>query len=129
MKQSAVSIIVVNFDGLEHLATLFASLHSLRYPQKIIEIVFVDNESDDGSVGWAKEKYPHVRVVENEREWMVPLKEELGVDYMLDAGHKIEYTLEGLFKELKEAGLEPESWEIRWGEIWCVAVPEDGETP
>ena len=67
MKQSAVSIIVVNFDGLEHLATLFASLHSLRYPQELIEIVFVDNGSDDGSVGWVKEKYPHVRIIENER--------------------------------------------------------------
>jgi len=65
-----------------------------------------------------------VRVPMYEREWMVPLKEELGIDYMLDAGHEIEYTLEGFFGELRAAELKPESWEIRWGEIWCSAVPE-----
>jgi hypothetical protein len=60
-----------------------------------------------------------------DREWMVPMKDELGVEYMLDAGHEIEYTLDCLFRELSEAGLKPERWEIKWGEIWCVAVPEE----
>ena len=65
-----------------------------------------------------------IRVPMYQREWMVPLKEELGVEYMLDAGHEIEHTQEQLFEELNAAGLRPESWEIRWGEIWCRAVPE-----
>jgi 2-polyprenyl-3-methyl-5-hydroxy-6-metoxy-1,4-benzoquinol methylase len=65
-----------------------------------------------------------LRVPMYEREWMVPLKEELGIDYMLDATHKIEYTQEQFFQELGAAGLAPETWEIRWGEIWCRAKPK-----
>ncbi|MBI5114993.1 class I SAM-dependent methyltransferase [Candidatus Poribacteria bacterium] len=65
-----------------------------------------------------------LRVPMYEREWMVPLKQELGIDYLLDATHEIEYTQEQFFEELKAAGLVPEAWEIRWGEIWCCATPE-----
>ncbi len=65
-----------------------------------------------------------IRVPMYEREWMVPMKQELGVDYMLDAGHEIEYTLEVFFGELREAGLKPVKWDIKWGEIWCVAAPD-----
>lgn len=64
-----------------------------------------------------------IRVPMYEREWMVPLKEELGIEYVLDAGHEIEYTQQHLFDELRAAGLNPENSEIRWGEIWCRAVP------
>lgn len=59
------------------------------------------------------------RVPMYEREWMVPLKEELGVEYRLDRTHYIEYTQEKFFDELKTAGLSVESYEIRWGEIWA----------
>lgn len=67
-----------------------------------------------------------IRVPMYEREWMVPLKEELGIKYVLDAGHEIEYTQESLFEEFRAAGLEPEECEIRWGEIWCRAVSVGG---
>jgi len=71
-----------------------------------------------------------IRVPMYEREWMVPLKAELGIEYMLDATHKIEYTQNQFFEELCAAGLSPESCEIGWGEIWCRAVsarPAAGE--
>lgn len=64
-----------------------------------------------------------IRVPMYEREWMAPLKEELGIEYVLDPGHEVEYTQERLSEELGAAGFEPENWEIRWGEIWCLAVP------
>ena len=54
-----------------------------------------------------------IRVPMYEREWLAPMKEELGIDYLLDAGHEIEYTQEGLFKELSGAGLRPKHWEIK----------------
>ena len=64
-----------------------------------------------------------IRVPTFERDWRVPLKKELGLDYRLDATHFIEYTQESFREELSQAGLEAASLECRWGEIWCVTKP------
>ena len=64
-----------------------------------------------------------IRVPLFERDWRVPLKRELGVDYYLDPTHCVEYGWEELQRELAQAGLEVARHEIRWGEIWCVSVP------
>jgi SAM-dependent methyltransferase len=64
-----------------------------------------------------------MRVPLFERDWRVPLKKELGLDYRLDATHFIEYTKESFLEELAQAGLESKILECRWGEIWCVAEP------
>lgn len=61
-----------------------------------------------------------IRVPIFERDWRVPLKKELGVDYRLDPTHRIEYTQEEFFNELSQAGLRAEAYEVRWGEIWAV---------
>lgn len=53
-----------------------------------------------------------------ERDWRVPLKRELGVEWRLDDTHEIEYTLEAFSEEMEEAGLEINHLEVRWGEIW-----------
>jgi 2-polyprenyl-3-methyl-5-hydroxy-6-metoxy-1,4-benzoquinol methylase len=66
-----------------------------------------------------------IRVPLFERDWRVPLKEELGVDYRLDPTHCTEYTLEGFIKEMKEAGLKVVDQEIRWGEIWVEVRPNE----
>jgi 2-polyprenyl-3-methyl-5-hydroxy-6-metoxy-1,4-benzoquinol methylase len=62
------------------------------------------------------------RVPMYEREWMVPLKEEVGVEYRLDQTHHIEYTQEDFFSELEAAGLKVKNYEVRWGEIWAEAA-------
>jgi ubiquinone/menaquinone biosynthesis C-methylase UbiE len=64
-----------------------------------------------------------VRVPVFERDWRVPLKKELGIDYRLDSTHHIEYLQEEFYSELDNAGLKPVHTEFRWGEIWCVAEP------
>ncbi|ODS37373.1 hypothetical protein BEH94_07810 [Candidatus Altiarchaeales archaeon WOR_SM1_SCG] len=64
-----------------------------------------------------------IRVPLFERDWRVPLKKELGIDYRLDATHYIEYTQEEYFEELQQAGLKATYAEFRWGEIWSVAEP------
>ena len=64
-----------------------------------------------------------IRVPLYERDWRVPLKEELGVDHRLDSTHFIEYTQEEFFEELSQAGLKATHVEFRWGEIWSVAEP------
>jgi len=64
-----------------------------------------------------------IRVPLFERDWRVPLKKELGLDYRLDATHEIEYTLESFAQEMAEAGLTITHQEVRWSELWVEAVP------
>lgn len=60
-----------------------------------------------------------IRVPLFERDWRVPLKEELGVDWRLDATHETEYTLESFAEEIAEAGFSIVHQEVRWGEVWA----------
>jgi 2-polyprenyl-3-methyl-5-hydroxy-6-metoxy-1,4-benzoquinol methylase len=64
-----------------------------------------------------------IRVPLFERDWRVPLKKELGVEYRLDPTHEIEYTQEIFAAEMEEAGLTMTYQEIRWGEIWAECQP------
>lgn len=62
-----------------------------------------------------------LRVPLFERDWRVPLKKELGVEWRLDSTHEIEYTQEQFACELACAGLYITDFQIRWSEIWCEA--------
>ncbi len=64
-----------------------------------------------------------IRVPTFDRDWRVPLKKELGLDYFLDDTHFIEFTDETFAKEMREAGLEIVSKTVNWGEIWAVLKP------
>lgn len=66
-----------------------------------------------------------IRVPLFERDWRVPLKKELGVEWRLDPTHETEYTLESFADEMTAAGLTVTDQEVRWGEIWAEAVPRD----
>ncbi|MEM6885412.1 MAG: class I SAM-dependent methyltransferase [Verrucomicrobiota bacterium] len=59
-----------------------------------------------------------IRVPMFDREWRVPLKKELGVDYRLDPTHEIEFTKKIFLEEMAEAELIIKELEVRWGEIW-----------
>lgn len=70
-----------------------------------------------------------LRVPMYERDWRVPLMDEVGVDYRQDITHFTEYTQESFQRELQEAGLEITYSEIRWGETWAEAVPVRNTQP
>lgn len=59
-----------------------------------------------------------IRVPVFERDWRVPLKKELGVEWRLDPTHETEYTLETFAEEMQAANLKIDHLEVRWGEIW-----------
>jgi 2-polyprenyl-3-methyl-5-hydroxy-6-metoxy-1,4-benzoquinol methylase len=59
-----------------------------------------------------------IRVPLFERDWRVPLKQELGLEWRLDDTHETEYTLESFRAEIAAAGLTIRHIEVRWGEIW-----------
>ena len=60
-----------------------------------------------------------IRVPLYERDWKVPFKEELGVDWRLDPTHETEYTIATFTDEIKDTGLCISSLEVHWGEIWA----------
>jgi SAM-dependent methyltransferase len=60
-----------------------------------------------------------IRVPLFERDWQVPLKRELGVEWRLDSTHETEYTLESFADEISQAGCRIVHQEVRWGEIWA----------
>ena len=64
-----------------------------------------------------------VRVPMVDRDWVVPLRHELGLTYFSDPEHEVEYTPELLREELRAAGWAMSDPTLRWGEIWVEATP------
>lgn len=56
-----VSIVVLNYNGLEHLKTCLDSVLSTDYPN--FEVIVVDNGSTDGSAEFIKKAYPSVKLL------------------------------------------------------------------
>jgi len=52
------SVIIVTWNGLEHLKTFLPSVCATEYPD--FEIILADNASSDGSVEWVQEHFPDV---------------------------------------------------------------------
>lgn len=65
MKKELVSVIIVNWNGVEHLKKCLPSLYAQSY--KNIEVILVDNGSEDGSVEWAKGNYSKIKIVVNKK--------------------------------------------------------------
>ena len=63
-----------------------------------------------------------IRVPAFDRDWRVPFKKDLGVEWRLDVTHETEYTLESLRAELEEGGLEVDELVANWGEYWVSAT-------
>lgn len=63
-----------------------------------------------------------IRVPVRDRDWLVPLRRELGLDDRLDATHQTEYTAESFAGEIADAGLKIVEQHFRWGEIWAECV-------
>lgn len=59
-----VTVIVLNFNGKDHLGDCLDSLLALDYPPERLEIMVVDNGSVDQSVPFVRQVYPSVRLLE-----------------------------------------------------------------
>jgi SAM-dependent methyltransferase len=59
-----------------------------------------------------------IRVPLFERDWQMPLRRELGVNYYSDDDHKIEHGLDEFRAELAAANLHAFELFTLWGEIW-----------
>ncbi len=62
-----------------------------------------------------------IRVPTLERDWTVPLRQEVGLPHFSDPEHKLEYDPQLLRDELAAAGWEMGEPQLNWGEIWVEA--------
>ena len=70
---------------------------------------------------WYEPRRMLVRVPSFERDWRVPYKKELGVEWRCDPTHCTEYTQDQLKRELADAGYRVTECQAMWGEWWCQA--------
>jgi GT2 family glycosyltransferase len=73
-----LAVIVPNYNGKKFLKDCF---ESLKKQNNILEVIIIDNGSDDGSVEFIKENYPEYILIEN--------KENLGFSGAVNQGIKI----------------------------------------
>ncbi len=64
-----------------------------------------------------------IRVPLFEREWEIPMRRELGVNYFSDNTHYIEHSLDEFARETQAAGLIAVERLTLWGEIWADCRP------
>ena len=59
------SVILVNYNGMSHLDACISSV--LKQSYKNFEVLFVDNNSSDGSLEYARSKFPNLTFVVNDK--------------------------------------------------------------
>ena len=64
-----VLVVVLNYNGRHHLQRCFESLRALDYPSERLEVLLVDNGSEDGSVEEMRTRVPWVRLIQNPRNY------------------------------------------------------------
>jgi 2-polyprenyl-3-methyl-5-hydroxy-6-metoxy-1,4-benzoquinol methylase len=75
---------------------------------------------------WAQWYHPKrilIRVPAFDRDWRVPLKKELGLDWRCDQTHETEYTRPQVEEEMRAANLTIREIIVRWSEYWVHAEP------
>ncbi|GAB4291655.1 MAG: glycosyltransferase [Ignavibacteriaceae bacterium] len=113
--ETDLSIIIVNYNVKEYLQNLVQSIRKASQNLNV-EIIIVDNASDDGSVDLIREKLPEIKLIANEKNLgfgkanNIALKEAKGRFILLLNPDTIvsEDTFETMirfFKEHPEAGL------------------------
>ncbi len=63
-----------------------------------------------------------IRVPMFERDWQIPLRKELQINYFSDDDHKIEHTIEEFKKEIENCDFEITFMTTIWGEIWAECI-------
>jgi SAM-dependent methyltransferase len=64
-----------------------------------------------------------IRVPLFERDWKLPMRRSLGVNYYSDPDHEIEHTRAEFRAEMAAAGLVVDELTTPWGEIWASLRP------
>jgi GT2 family glycosyltransferase len=64
MRQGLVSVVILNWNSRQFLSDCIASVQAQTYPA--IEMMLIDNHSNDGSVDWLGSNYPDLPLIRND---------------------------------------------------------------
>jgi hypothetical protein len=100
------SVIVLNWNGKEHLDECFSSVLACNYPQEKLEVIMVDNASTDGSVEFVKANFPAVRVLALDKNYGFSVGNNRGVeistgDYVLILNNDLKVDKDWLVELMK----------------------------
>ena len=62
-----VAIVIVGWNACSYVRDCIESIYRARWNRTTFEIIYVDNGSADGSVAMARDRFPNVRVIANDR--------------------------------------------------------------
>src|SRR5258708_808706 len=79
LNRPKVSVVVVNFNGVDFLSRCLFSLRTQTYP--LYEIIVVDNASKDESVSFIRSNYPQVKILESQENLGFAMGCNLGTRY------------------------------------------------
>lgn len=65
----SVSIVVLNYNGKQHLEACLNSLNGLNYPLNLYDVVLADNKSTDDSLIFVKKNYPWVKILSFDKNY------------------------------------------------------------
>lgn len=63
--ESNILVIIVTWNGKDHVQNLLRSLQSISYPSACLDVLVVDNASEDGTREALQENFPEVEVLAN----------------------------------------------------------------
>ena len=75
-----ISLIIVNYNGINYLKNCFDSIKKSKYPFEKIETIMVDNASTDRSADYARTGYPWVRVLTLDRNYGFARANNIGAE-------------------------------------------------
>lgn len=78
-----VSIIVVNYNGIYSLKRCLVSLMKLAYSLDRLDVLLVDNGSNDHSVKWIRDNYREVKILRNKKNLGFSKANNLGIKQAL----------------------------------------------
>jgi len=61
-----ILVIIVTWNKKDYVLNLLDSLYDLDYPREALDIMVVDNASEDGTITAIRERFPTVRLLEND---------------------------------------------------------------
>lgn len=79
-----VVILVLNWNGRSDTAECLESLARLDYQP--VQVIVIDNGSTDGSVGWLRERFPQITLVENGVNLGFCMGNNIGIQHALAGG-------------------------------------------
>ena len=86
-----VFIVLLNWNGWEDTVECIASLQKLHYENR--KIIVVDNASQDDSVEKIHQRFPHIKLIENEKNAGFSAGNNIGIKYALKHNAKYVWLL------------------------------------